>query len=519
MLPSVPFLERGSLVATPAGAISELAQLLLLLRDRPEQKDQQRDAFKRFSAILEEADHQVRLTPSGFVWDHAAVAVAPGELESCYSHLRGHGIGEIRFPAGLMSSTLIQFVRLLAAPVGTYAEFDHLVARLDAAGCGVIQVHPLPPADIAPQLDPRMRPPAGADKEGHLTALGPGALTEAQVGMMHFVQLQSGLVNPTMDVMSNVAGGDATGATSEALTQLLAAGDMASAQGNWRELCQAAYGLIELEKSSPREEQRGYGIALRRMLPRSHLEHIGKLAAHGNLKTEATAVLRRMGADGTEVLLNLMVNSEEMNERRHYFSALKEMTEGTKLLVNMLSHDQWYVIRNVADLIGEIREERAVHSLAKHMYHEDERVRRSVAGALAKIGGNGAVEPLRRALRDGAPSVRLEAAQDLDGRRNKGMAMSLAVAADEETRPDVRREMHLALGRIGSAEAIQALAKAAEPGKRSFLRRKPVSLRLSAIEGLHIAGPSGANALKELMSDDEPEVRDAVKKALTTLWE
>ena len=103
-----------------------------------------------------------------------------------------------------------------------------------------------------------------------------------------------------------------------------------------------------------------------------------------------------------------------------------------------------------------------------------------------------------------------------------GLALSrrgFAVAADEETRPDVRREMHLALGRIGSAEAIQALAKAAEPGKRSFLRRKPVSLRLSAIEGLHIAGPSGSNALKDLMNDEEPEVRDAVKKALTTLWE
>lgn len=506
-------------MATPAGAVTEFAQLLLLLRDRPEQKDQQRDAFKRFSAILEADDHQLRLTPSGFVWNHVAVNVAPGALESFYTHLRGHGVGEIRFPAGLMSSTLIQFVRLLAAPVGSYGAFDHLVARLDAAGCGVVQVHPLPPAEIAPQLDPRMRPPAGADKEGHLTALGPGALTEAQVGMMHFVQLQSGLVNPTMEVLNPAAAGDPAGATSEALTQLLAAGDMASHQGNWRELCQAAYGLVELEKKASREEQRGVGIALRRMLPRSHLEHIGRLAAHGNLKTEATAVLRRMGADGTEVLLNLLVNSEEMNERRHYFSALKEMTEGTKLLVNMLSHDQWYVVRNVADLIGELKEERAVHSLAKHIYHEDERVRRSVAGALAKIGGAGAVEPLRRALRDASAAVRLQAAQDLDGRRNRGMAMSLAVAADEETRPDVRREMYLALGRIASPEAIQALAKAAEPGKRSFLRRKPVSLRLLAIEGLHVAGPSGVNPLKELVDDEEQEVREAVKQALSTLWE
>ncbi len=506
-------------MTTPAGIVTEFAHLLLLLRDRPEQKDEQREAFKRFASLLSEEDHQLRLTPSGFIWDHASVAAAPGELEGLYSHLRGHGIGELRLPVGLMSSTLISLVRLLSAPIGTYGNFDHLVARLDAAGCGVVQVHPIPPAEIAPQLDPRMRPTAGADKDGRLTALGPGALTEAQVGMMHFVSLQSSAVNPTMEVMNRLAHADTSAATSEALTQLLAAGEMASRQGEWREVCQAAYGLLELEKKAPPEENRGYGIALRRMLPRSNLEKLARLTAHGNMKSEATAVLRRMGADGTEVLLNLMVNSEEMNERRHYFSALKEMSEGGKLLVHMLSHDQWYVVRNVADLCGELREERSVHSLAKHMHHEDERVRRAVAGALAKIGGPGAVEPLRRALRDPSAAVRLEAAQDLDGRRNKGLAMSLAVAADDESRPDVQRQMHLALGRIGSAEAIQALAKAAEPGKRSFLRRKPVAVRLSAIEGLHVAGPSGANALKDLLNDEEPAVREAVQRALTTLWE
>jgi HEAT repeat protein len=97
--------------------------------------------------------------------------------------------------------------------------------------------------------------------------------------------------------------------------------------------------------------------------------------------------------------------------------------------------------------------------------------------------------------------------------------MSLAVAAEEESRPDVQREMYLALGRIGSAEAIQALVKAAEPGKRSFLRRKPVAVRLAAVQGMHAAGPSAANALKDLLTDAEPQVRDAVERALQTLWE
>jgi HEAT repeat protein len=207
-----------------------------------------------------------------------------------------------------------------------------------------------------------------------------------------------------------------------------------------------------------------------------------------------------------------------MTERRAYFNALKEMTEGSELLIHMLSHDQWFVVRNVADLVAEIRLESAAPALAKQIGHTDERVRRAVAGALGRIGGAPAVEPLRRALRDPVPGVRLEAAKQLDGRKNRNLAMSLAVAAEEEAKPDVQKEMYLALGRIGSNEALQALRKAAEPGGKVF-HRKPTSIRLAAIAGLHAAGPSAANALKELLTDDDREVRDAVERSLATLWE
>ena len=197
---------------------------------------------------------------------------------------------------------------------------------------------------------------------------------------------------------------------------------------------------------------------------------------------------------------------------------MKEMTEGGELLVHMLSHDQWFVVRNVADLTAEMRLESAVPALAKQSSHSDERARRAVAGALAVIGGAGAVEPLRRLLRDASPGVRMEAAKGLDGRRNRGLAMSLAVAADEESKQDIQKEMYAALGRIGSAEAIQALRKAAEPGGKLF-HRKPTAIRLAAVAGLHAAGPSAANVLKEMLRDDDREVREAVEKALTTLWE
>src|SRR5690606_2586976 len=83
--------------------------------------------------------------------------------------------------------------------------------------------------------------------------------------------------------------------------------------------------------------------------------------------------------DATETLLALLASAERIEERRAYFAALRQMTEGTDLLVNMLTHDEWYVVRNVADLCGEMRLETAVGRLARHASHPDERVRRSVA--------------------------------------------------------------------------------------------------------------------------------------------
>ncbi len=488
-------------------------------------KEEARAAFKRFVADLPQADHVLRVTRSGFTWNQGEVPVGTGELAALHDHLRAHGIGEIRLQVGLMTSTLLSLVRVLAAPAGTYGSFDHLAARLDAAGAGVIPVLPLsesgpsPSSGAAEQAtkpanpDPKLK---SVDDEGHLSALGPDALSEAKVGMMHFVTLQTQIIGPTDELVHSLADATSEADVSESLSQLIAAGELAIQQNEWREVLKASHGLVQLEDKLG--EHRGFIIALRRLLPRSALEQVAKFAAHGTMKAEASVVLRRMGADGTEVLLHAMVNSEDMVERRAYFNALKEMTEGTELLIHMLSHDQWFVVRNVADLVAEIRLEAAVPALGKQIGHADERARRAVAGALARIGGPTAAEPLRRALRDPSPGVRLTAAKELDGRKSRNLAMSLAVAAEEETKPDVQKEMYQALGRIGSGEALQALRKAAEPGGKVF-HRKPLAVRLAAIAGLHAAGPSAANALKELLGDDEREVRDAVERSLATLWE
>jgi len=521
---------------TPAAILTDFARLLLMLRDSSDLREQVKEVFRRFALEIGDADHVLTLTPSGFRWDRVEVPLDRGEVATLYGHLKGHGIGEVKIPGGIATSALVALVRGLAASPGTYGSFDHLIARLDAAGCGTISLQPFGAAPVgapppmpeviqppSPRLSgpkPAVPPKKPAPKDdGRLADLGPGAVTEAEVGVIHFATRDEGSATAAADVIDRLGTVGPDQATPDLLNQAIVAGEGAVHREDWGELVRIVHGLVMLERrGGENAHHRGIGIALRRMLPRTSLERVAKLAARGTQRSEAVAVLRRMGVDGTEVLLSHMVECEDVAERRAYFNAVKEMTEGGELLLNMLTHDQWYVVRNVAVLCGELQVDKAVHPLSKLMSHSDERVRRAAAGALARIGGTGAYEPLRRAFQDPAAGVRLEAARNLDGRRNRGLVLTIAVIADAEKVPDVQGEMFLALGRLATSEALAALRKAAEPGGR-LLRRKPASMRLAAVAGLHAAGPPAANHLKELLGDAEDGVRTAVEKALQTLWE
>lgn len=515
--------------------VSTLGKLILLLRDSPEAVEEHKRAFRELIQCLGTDPHRLVMDPTGVSLDGAALPMGEPDVVAVHTHLLGLGVGEVRFPAGLLPAPLLTFLRAITAPPGTHAGLPQLTQRLMQQGADSIQL--LPPSATAPaglEVSPgemlarpapggrRGGAPGKPEKEDDVTLkdIGPDAMSEARVGMMHFITLQAKEAGDLERVTSQLnEAAQVDRVTPDMLNQLVAAAEAAASRGEWPRLLKALMILIEVErKGGALAANRAYGIALRRMVTRSVLENLARDAIAGPSRDDAIAVFRRIGADATEVLLGLLAAAPTAPERRAYFNALTQMTEGAQLVIHMLSHHEWYVVRNMADLCGELGLEQSVSALARRIGHPDERVRRSVAGALARIGTPGTVEPLRQALRDKSPLVRLHAAQSLDGRKGRGLAMTLAVAIDEETQADVQREELLALGRIASPEALQAIAGAASPGGKLF-RRKPQALRLAAIEAFHLAGPAAVNHLKVLLEDEDPAVREAVKQAMTTLWE
>jgi HEAT repeat protein len=289
-------------------------------------------------------------------------------------------------------------------------------------------------------------------------------------------------------------------------------------QGKIEQAMQIVYQVVRIEhRVEDAAVRRQYGIALRRMITRQMLDGLSKLVQVPHLEDAAGEVLQRAGPDGVEVLLDLLTTSNTVTERRGIFNALVQMKEGQDQLIHMLGHPQWFVVRNVADLVGELGLEAAVPQLTKQLDHTDERVRRQVALALAKIGTRSAAEPLRRALRDVSVDVRRQAALGVGGRKASALAMPLVVALEEEKDPEVVRELIFALGRIGSPDAVQALIKIAQPAGKLF-GRKPSALRVTAVEALRVAGtPAAIGTLQGFASDGDKQVRAAVQQALSEL--
>lgn len=289
-----------------------------------------------------------------------------------------------------------------------------------------------------------------------------------------------------------------------------------ASEGGWLEhALTIAHALVELEGwGGDGDVRRSYDIAMRALLTRPMLERYARASLNENLADAAVVVLRRAGGSGTRVLLDLLAKAPTMKERRAYFGALAQMTEGHSELVKALDDDRWYVARNVADLCGELRLEEAVPQLGKLLAHEDARVRRSAALALSQIGSPDTTEFLRQALKDEAADVRRQVPVGLAGRESAAMAMPLAAALDDESDTEVKLEVLRALGRIGTPDAVRALIRMAQPGGKIFGRR-PTAVRLAAVDGLAGVGSAAARGgLEHLLGDGDAEVRAAVERAL-----
>lgn len=266
------------------------------------------------------------------------------------------------------------------------------------------------------------------------------------------------------------------------------------------------------------EAREAWDAVLERLITPAIIQHLVQALPGESDPTLALSVLARSREIGAKALINHLMAAPTIEERRAFCDAIVSIRAGIPLLIDALHHPQWYVVRNAALLLGQMRATEADQALIGLLEHPDDRVRKAAADALASLATPDALSALQRVLRDSSPEVRQHAATAFALRAREGgsrFATPLASALDVENDDDVQIEIIAALGRLGTPDAVQRLIKAISPNGAG---NRPVEFRIAAAEALAQArGKSAMPALRILLTDHEPALRECAKRVIASL--
>ncbi len=251
------------------------------------------------------------------------------------------------------------------------------------------------------------------------------------------------------------------------------------------------------------------------------VELIGKILEReeGIRLEEVNNFLVLLQRNSIQPLIKLLGELKNSKTRRVVCDSLSEIGKNAiEIIVPFIDDKRWYLVRNIAYILGRIGKEQAFPYLQKLFNHNEIRVRREAIQALGLIGGPKAVGLLIRALTDIDARIRAMAAINL-GKIGKtsGLASLLELVQSKDFPKKDPTEMKAffdAIGMIGSNEATPVLQEILER-KSLFGRGKPDGMRNGAANALAMIGSAEAKAILEAGRDSKDEsIRNACAQAM-----
>ena len=137
-------------------------------------------------------------------------------------------------------------------------------------------------------------------------------------------------------------------------------------------------------------------------------------------------------------------------------------------LGSFVADSRWYLVRNVASILGRLGVPQGIPYLARLIHHWDYRVRAQTVDALVNIGTDDAQGLIVAFLNDADQRIRLRALRALDARGMRG-AMSALIGLLDRRDPfnrlfTLRHAVIEAVARLGVRDALPALERLARPG-------------------------------------------------------
>lgn len=522
-----------------------LARIVDLMRAKRPDREAQRAALHALVRHTNEVSATVRLQDNVLSVEGCPVPTDLAHVRDFIECMRAHGIAEIRIAHSPAPLDLIDVLRVIASDPGDRTARERLhraeestvhIVGIEAARSiqerravrvtQAVKRAPAPPAPAPPPVvaaTPEQQPPRVSDaaragsspRRETISGLIPAEDGAAYNLMLELTEEPAARLTRATSSLQAVQDPDEL---SKNLIQLTAGIANAARDERVHEAIEAMIVLVQNEAAEERDVFRlRYGVALQRVLDDVVLEPFVPFLIDEVYAQDVATIMRRAGAIGTRLLLKYLVDADTFAERRAFMEALVQIESGKDIVVSVLNHQEWYVVRNIADLVGELRISEGVPALGRVVKHPDVRVRRAAAIALAKIGASEGVRFLNQALRDSDRDVRLGVLEHMRGRGLASLGMLLVNIADTEHDPDLRAECFRALGRIGTPDAVRALIDESKPGK-FLLARHSVGTRVAVVEGLSLAGgPAAKEALQELARGRGKQIREAAQQGLREL--
>lgn len=498
----------------------QYARLVWLLLHDPRNIEEQKDALRAARSVV--SDGPVTLARRGRrVYANGqplpdTLAAAP-ELAA---RMSAHGVRVMAIAPEAAPAELLAAARLLAGEESAGDKGRAAHERITALKTAAIQVA-LEDTTLGAGLDDKLNAPTPmATPSVRITpreALASAALSVTDNRGISWQQFRAEQV-PAQSLEALLAQLDAAKTQPELVTlvnDLAAVAEHAAREGRSHVLAAACSALARREALPEREQFRQtYAMGLRRLLRPAHLRLIAQLLPRKReMASEIEFVLVRGGGEGADAVIDLLAEEALATDRRVYLEVLPRMQAGVPTLVHMLGDTRWFVVRNAASLLGEMRIVAAEPVLLPLLQHGDDRVRRSVANALINLGTTTGFRAVCEMLEAESPRTRADAAAALASRRDERSTATIREALEEEPNTEVQLALLVALGKIATPAAVEQLIRAAEP-KRRLLERKSNHFRIAAVKALGEARTRAAlAALAVLREDKEREVRDAATVA------
>jgi hypothetical protein len=232
--------------------------------------------------------------------------------------------------------------------------------------------------------------------------------------------------------------------------------------------------------------------------------------------------LLSLNSNSIPPILHMLRELKNFSSRKMVCEVLEKVGKDHIGMVGQGVYDSlWYVVRNVAVVLGKIGKEEGVKFLRKIMNHSDMRVKKEVITSLIKISGREAQGFLVSALEDKDNEIRLLACRGLAQRKEKGALPVLMKIIQSDQFIDLpgeeKRCVLESLAMIGEDEVVPFLKKLVD--KRRWLRRdKHNETRIFAIRALgFIKTQLAYQTLQELSKKRNKVIRQACQSALRKL--